>query len=63
MGQVNIKIEDKVGIIELNGNEQNTLTPPFMDLIIQKCEELDNNPDINVILNDKCHKRFFFRVV
>ena len=59
MQLITTTIEDKVAILTLNHNEQNTLTPPFMDLIIKTCLEVDNNPDVNVILMTSAAKTCF----
>ncbi len=59
MDGIRKNIIDHVGILELNLNEENTLTDKSVKDIIEGCKEMDKSKSVRVILLKSAHKKFF----
>ncbi len=53
------RVEDKIGFIELDINQENTLAPASINELIKKCEELDKLQSVNVLFISSARDKYF----
>ena len=59
MSKLNIEIKERVAIVEMNFNAENTLTPKTIASLIETCEELEHSQEVHVILLRSAQDKYF----
>ena len=59
MSGLNIETKEKVAIVEMDFNVENTFTPARITSLIETCEELDRSEETNVILLKSAQEKYF----
>ena len=59
MAELNVQIRERVAIVEMNFNAENTLTPRTIVSLVKTCKELDLSQKVHVILLRSAQDKYF----